>query len=252
MEIKGIVLVTPLMYQMIEGQEGFLTTNAITVVNDEEVFIYTGSSISEIKDGDKYVLPIKRIGPNIDDFEIDFNIACTFYNNKCNEKEREIIKNRENTIGPFKIQVEVCHRDKYREQMYPRMDLEELIDVLIANNVLLDGSPDHDEFLANKAEIRRLIKVKLQKLSVQDLKTYQKTFSPLGEEDDENGTMVNYAADEKILNFIIQHIHKAKTQQKLEELPLEELKQELVLANEKEDFERSTLIRDIIKKKKNE
>jgi len=61
--------------------------------------------------------------------------------------------------------------------------------------------------------------------------------------------MVNYAADEKIHNLINQQIQKFNPQKKLDEMSKEELQIELAVANEKQDFERSSEIVKIMKEK---
>lgn len=249
MIIKGKVLVNTLMFQMEIGQEGFLSTDAIMIVNNKEIFINTGMSISEVKMEDKHIIPIKRTGPNIDDFEIDLDIAISFYNNKCTEEERTSIMERKNSIGPFKVDTEKYHPERYREQLYPRMDMEELVNALVLNNTMLESTPGDEVYLGNTKVIRGLIKVRIQKLPLQELKMYQKTFLPLTEAEIEEGEMVNYAADEKIHNLINQQIQKFKVQKRLDEMSKEELQIELELANENQDFERSSEIVKIMRKK---
>jgi hypothetical protein len=249
MIIKGKVLVNTLMFQMEVGQEGFLSTDAIMIVNNEEIFINTGMSISEVKMEDKHIIPIKRTGPNIDDFEIDLDIAISFYNNKCTEEERTSIMERKNSIGPFKVDTEKYHPENYREQMYPRMDVEELANALAANNSMLENVPGDDVYIGNVKVIRRLIKEKIQKLSLQELKMFQKTFLPLTEEQIETGEMVNYAGDERIHQLINTKIQELKNQKQLGNMNREELETELALANENQDFERSIEIVKIMKEK---
>jgi hypothetical protein len=249
MIIKGRPLVNTLMFQMEVGQEGFLSTDAIMILNNKEIFINTGMSISEVKMEEKHVIPIKRIGPNEDDFEIDLDIVVSFYNNNCTEEERTVIMERKNSIGPFEVDSERYHPEFYREQTYPRMDLEELIDALAGNNSMLQSVPDDEVFIGNVRVIRKLIKEKIQKLPIQELKKFQKTFIPLTEEQKETGGMVNYAEDEKIHQLINTKIQELKTQKQLKDMNREELEAELVLANEEQKFERSIEIVKIMKGK---
>lgn len=245
-------MVSPLMSQMEIGQTGYIHTNAITVINGDEVFININSGISETKRGGKYLIPIKRIGPGIEDFEIDFNVAYYFFNNNVSQEEREKLKKTNKFIGPYTIKSEIYRAGNYREQGYPRMDLDELMDALININQLLDEIPEHEVYTGDKKELRRLIKEKLNEMSAKELEYYIKSFSPLEEENSQNGEIINYLADESILKFIIERIKSIKTQQKLEDLPTEELKEKLKIANNNQNFELSAQIRDIINKKNNQ
>ena len=249
MKINGTVIVSPLMSQMEVGQNGFMLTEAVTVINGSEVFIDTNSSISEIKSEKKYVLPVKRAGPGEEDFEIDFNVAYYFFNNSVTQEAREKLKTRKNLIGPYPIKTEVYKTGDYRKQSYPRMDFDELTASLIDVNTLLEDLPDNEIALGDRKELRKLIKAKLTELPIKELEYYIKCFSPVSDEDNQNGEIVNYLADERILNFIMERIQSSKAQQKLEEMSREELEKELSTATQNEDFERSMYIQDIIKKK---
>lgn len=249
MKIKGTVIVSTLMSQMEVGQTGYMLTEAITVINGEEVFIDINSSVSETKSEKKYVLPVKRTGPGKDEFEIDFNVAYYFFNNNISPEERERLKAAKNLIGPYPIETEIYKSGNYRQQSYPRMDLDELTSSLIDVNTLLDDLPENEIAIGDRKELRKLIKTKLMELPIKELEYYKRCFSPLDEEESQNGDMVNYLADEKLLNFIIERIRNFKMQQKLEEMSKEELEKELATANQQEDFERSSYIRDMIKKK---
>jgi len=247
MKLNGILLVSPLMSQMNIGQMGYLTTDAITVINNCEMFINTGKNVSQIKDTNtKHVIPIIRTGPGKEDFTLEFYIATNFINNEMDEKTQERYKENPNIIGPFVPDgVEVYQALDYRKQLYPRMDLMELMNELVLTNENLRDLPDNEI----KKYLRRLIKEKLKNLSLKELEVYQKTFGPLSEEESENGEIINYVEDSGIVNYIIQLIEKAKAHKEIEDMSKEELKKELLLANDNEDFERSGYIRDLLEKK---
>lgn len=251
MKINGIILVSPLMSQMSVGQSGFLTTEAITVMNNREIFINTGKSISQIKTPNTgYVIPITRTGGGKEDFEISFNIAINFFNNEVNEEVKMKYKENSNLIGPFPIESEVYQALDYREQLYPRMDLRELTDDLVLTNQYLQETPDNEVYLEDKKRLRIFIKQKLKKLSLRELEMCQKDFEPLSEKESEGGEIINYIEDKGIVNFILQQIQNLKAQQGLEEMSVKDLEKELETANGNEDFERSTLILQIMTIKK--
>ncbi len=239
------------MSQMSVGQSGFLIAEAITVMNNCEIFVNTGKSISQIKNKEtNYVIPITRTGEGKEDFEINFDIAQSFINNEVDEGIKEKYKENQNMIGPFAINSEVYQALDYREQVYPRMDLTELIDDLVLTNQYLEGLPESEIYLEDKKHLRRYIKEKFRKSSLRELELYQKTFGPLSVEESEDGEIKNYAEDKGILNTIMHQIQKLKAQQTLEEMSVKDLESELEKANSNEDFEKSTLILQIMTIKK--
>lgn len=250
MKINGKLLVNPIMSQMDVGQEGYLVAEAIIIVNNEEVYIKTDSSIAENNDGEKYIIPIKRVGPGTEDFEIDFNIAFRFLNNVCNESEKMKIKEVQTVIGPFTIQTEVYRISNYKEQIYPRMSLESLIESFAANNQLIQTGEGSEKMKENIIDLRKRIITKLKELPLERLRNYENEFAPLDEEESEDGEMINYAEDEGIHSCIALQMKKLKSQRKLEDMSLTELETELAIATERQEFEKSCSIRDAIKKKK--
>ncbi len=239
------------MSQMEVGQTGYLSTDAIAIMNNCEVFINTGSSISQIKNPDtKHTLPITRTGLGKTDFEIDFYTTSYFFNNEVDEETEEKYKKNPRYIGPFPIEVEIYRALSYREQLYPRMDLSELISDLVLTNQYIEDMPDNEVYLEDKKQLRILIKEKLKTVSIKELEIYQKTFEPFSEEESDGGAIKNYAEDRGIVNRIIQYKQILKAQQGLEEMSVEELKKELEISNSNEDFERSTLILQIMNIKK--
>jgi len=250
MEIKGVIIVSSLMSQMEVGQTGYLTTEAITIMNGCEMFINTGSSISQVKNKTTlHTLPITRTGPGKEDFEIDFHISQYFINNEVDEETKKKYQLNPKLIGPFPIEVEIYRALSYREQLYPRMDLTELIEDLILTNQYLETSPDNEIYIEDKKVLRNFIREKLKEVDLDTLIIYQKTFSPLSEEESQDGEMVNYAEDEKILKFVIRRMEELQINQQLERMSLEKLHRELELSNRNEDFERSGILRDIIRQK---
>ncbi len=250
MKINGKLLVNPIMSQMQEGQEGFLVAEAIIIVNSEEVYINTASSIAENNDGEKYIIPIKKIGPGPEDFEIDFNIAFRFLNNVCNKNEEMKIKEVQTVIGPFKIQTEVYKISNYKEQVYPRMTLELLIDSFAVNKELIENDQGSEKTEENVIDLRKRIIAKLKELPLEKLKIYEDMFAPLNEEDSEDGEIINYIEDEGIDSCVELLIKKFKSQRKWEDLSLAELQTELSIATERQEFEKSCSIRDVINKKR--
>lgn len=250
MKIKGIILVSPVMSQMIVGQSGFLASDAIIVVNNREVFINTGKSISQIKNAEtNYTIPITRIGPEKEEFEINFDIALNFFNNEMDEETKEKYKENSKLIGPFPINAELYQALNYREQLYPRMDLIELMNDLILTNQYLQEATENEIYIEDKKQLRKFIKKKLEHLSLKELETYKKTFGPLSEEESQDGEIINFLEDSKIVDFIVQLMQEIKEHKELKDMSKKELDIELLLANGKEDFERSSIIRDIISNK---
>src|SRR3989338_3013535 len=122
MKINGIMLVSPLMYQMEVGKTGYLSIDGIIPTGDE-VFFHTMSSVSSKKNAE-HIIPIKRIGTGKDEFEIDLNVAFYFYNRNLNSKKKQNLKKDPYIIGPFPIATEMFLQDNYRKQTYPRMDID--------------------------------------------------------------------------------------------------------------------------------
>lgn len=250
MELKGKILIAPAMCQMNEKETGFLSTDAIMVVNGKGVYINTGKCIAETKI-DPFILPIKRTGPGAEDFEIDFNIPTDFFNNRFtpDELQEELEKWGSNMIGPFNIEMVLYKSSSYRETIYPRMDLDGLIETLVVNNGLLRNEPNDEIYLGNTKALREIIKDKLQELPFPELEKYQKTFSPLTAE--EGGEqLANFAEDEEILYFINEKIGNLQTQERLHKMTVKELETELVIAIQKEKYEYASEIRNTLTIKK--
>lgn len=248
MKINGVMLTSPLMSEMEVGQQGYLNVEAIILVDNNKVFIDTRYGTAETEDNEIYIVPIKRIGPGEDDFEINFDITCFFCNRKLNGKKRTNLENDEYILGPYPIDTEAKKDAEYRTQNYPRMNMEELIDSLIGINQRYQEGYETDIALGDKDVLRVLIQKKLDKLSLSALKDYEKQFSPITEKQSESG-FINYVADEYVLDFIIQKIKKLKTQQKLEDRPIEELREEMARLLENQEFEKASTYRDIIIRK---
>ncbi len=247
MKTTGRILISPLMSQMQVGQSGFLHADAIIVV-DNKIFIDTSFSVLEVKN-DKHLLPIKKIGIGKEDYEIDFNVTHYFCNIKLNKKEIEDLKNG-SIVGPYNIEIEIYTPLKYQEQIYPRMDLEGLIDVFVANNMLIESEEETESSLNDKKKLKQLIIEKLKILSLATLKTYENIFSPLSIEDSNDGEIINYAEDRDICTFITRLIQRLKSQQKLKDLTIPELETELKISDTNEDYERSSHIAELINIKK--
>lgn len=253
MKTKGVMLVNRIMSEMEPGQKGFLHIDAIILI-DNRLYIDTSYSVLEVTDKTMHLLKIVRTGPGKEDFEIDFNIIYYFYNQKFNENEIKDLENDDNIIGPYKIDMEINKPSNYRQQLYPRMDLDELIDALSAVNILIENADielDKERkkiWIGDKKDLRELIKEKLDGVSLSELKEYKKIFEPVEEID--NSDMLNYDEDKYILEFIVQKINKMKGQQTLEDLSISELEEELEIANSTQNFEHSATIVKIIQKKK--
>jgi hypothetical protein len=244
MEIKGTIIITPLMSEMEVGQKGYLTTDAIVVINGNMVFIGTGYSISELKQ-DKYAIPIGRTGSGDEDYEIDFHIARSFFNTKVNKEDIQKIIDSKNFIGPYEVATEIEQLSNYREQCYPRMDLAELLNSLGEINELLGEDAESEIYKKDRAKLRKLIKGKLSNLPLEVLQNYEKTFSPLDDEESDGGREVNYFADEVILRFVKEKIEILM----LEEMEVPELIIEETNAARDLDFEKAGYIRKIIDRK---
>ena len=85
---------------------------------------------------------------------------------------------------------------------------------------------------------------------MEKLKIYEDMFAPLNEEDSEDGEIINYIEDEGIDSCVELLIKKFKSQRKWEDLSLAELQTELSIATERQEFEKSCSIRDVINKKR--
>jgi len=250
MKTKGTIIVTPLMSDMKEGQKGYLTTDAIVVINGNMVVIATGYSISEIKQ-DKYVLPIERTGTGNEDYEIDFNVARTFFNTNMSEEEIQKLKDSPNFIGPYPIVTEIVQPLNYREQAYPRMDLYELLEAFLQINQSLEDNPDNEMYMGDKKTLRKLIKGKLKELSLEEIRNYQNYFAPLNKEESNDGEIVNYAEDENIMNFVQSRIEELEQEGiRYEKMSIDELEKEKIKATNESKFELAGRIRDIIILKK--
>ncbi|MEI6673008.1 MAG: hypothetical protein WCL02_06915 [bacterium] len=253
MKTKGVILVNPIMSEMEPGQKGFLHIDAIILI-DNRLYIDTSYSVLEVTDTTMHRLEISRTGPGKEDFEIDFNIIYYFYNQKFNENEIKDLENDENIIGPYKIDIEIHKPSNYRNQLYPRMDLDELIDALTAINILIENADEDTDkerkktWTGDKKELRELIKQKLDVLLLPELKEYEKIFEPVEEID--TNEMKNYDEDKYILEFIVQKVKQLKGQKTLEDMSIKELEEELQIANSIQNFEHSATIVKIIQKKK--
>lgn len=250
MEIKGVLIVNPLMSQMEVGQTGFLDVEAITL-SDNEIFIDTSYSISEIEEKEKYRIQIKRIGPGKEDFEIDFNTSYDFCNCKLSKEDKEDFAKDSNVIGPFQVITEIYKPNDYHEQLFPRLSLDRLLEALVIINTSLRENPDSERDLRDKEKLRELIKKKLSKCTLDEIKSWKKTFAEFTEEESENGKVFNALADEEILNFINKKINDLKTQQKLDDLSLQELEAEKKRLLENQQYEKAAVYRDAINRKSN-
>ena len=245
MKIKGIIMVNTLMFQMENGQEGYLSAAAVTII-DNNLFIDINGSISATKNTERsHIIPIKRTGPGKEDFEIDFNITSYFYHEKLDQQKEKAIKGSENMIGPYPVTTEVYKQSKYRDQLYPRMDLNELFECFVQINQVLDVSPEEKSSLDDRKALRKCIKAKLSEMNFDELKEHEKNFSVLNEEESEGGTIINFLADENILNFIVNKLKDRK----LEDMSMEELKTELVTAQQEENWNRAKEVSEMIGQK---
>ena len=250
MKIKGKIVVTPLMSEMKVGQKGYLTTDAILVINGDMVFITEGYSISEIKDG-KYVLPIERIGPEKEDFEIDFFISRTFFNTQVSEEELQKLKENKNLIGPYEVTTEIEQPFNYRTQAYPRMDLFELLQNFIEINKAIQDYPHEEKYVGDKKTLRELITEKLKKLPLAELRTYDTYFLPVSQEEEDNG-VVSYVEDKKLANVVENQINTLLgTEDVFKNMSIKELDTEMKAASTAGNYELSAHLRDLISNKTN-
>jgi len=250
MKIKGIVIVSPLMFQMEPGQKAFLDSNAAIFINNE-LFIDTRYSISTIKDDERdYIIPIERVGSGKEDFEIDFNISYSLYNQKFSEKKKKHILQNEYIIGPYKVETEIYQPTNYQKQTYPRMDLDDLIDSFSSINELLEDYPQYETYLDDKKVLRNLIIEKFKESPLIVLKKYERYFLPIIKEEQKNGE-VSYVADKKIADFIFKQI-EILTQMEgiMEIMSIEELTTEMNRLLKEENYMGAALYRDAINKKK--
>ncbi len=246
MKIDGVLIVNRLMYQMEVGQKGLLDVDAITL-SDDEIFIDTSYSISEEEETEKYRIQIERTGEGKEDFAINFNTVYDFCNCKLDEKDKEDLKKDPNVIGPYKVKTEILKPKNYCKQIFPRLNLDGLLKALI----IVNDSPNSDTYLEDKSTLRKLIKEKLSKLTLDDLKKLKKTFSEYTEEEIITEGGVNLLADEEILKFINKKIDDFKTQQKLDDLSLQELEAEKKRLLENQQYEKAAVYRDAINRKSN-
>ncbi len=248
MEINGVIIVTPLMSEMEVGQSGYLTTDAIVVVNKSKLFIAIGYSISEIK-SEKYRIPITRTGPGKEDYKIDFNITALFYNSYLNEEEFQAAAESNKFIGPYNVQTEIYRPLEYCEQQYPRMDLLELIKEFgEVKNTLLE-IPDDKKAQEDIKELRKFLKMKFMELSLKELRLYEISFDPLSEEMSEGGEIINYIEDKKMSQFIHKLIEDLEEHIELQDLPVDELEKRKKTATDNSNFELAGKIHNIIIKK---
>jgi len=203
MKVKGTILVgkSHPMRDMKEGEKGYLDWEAIVLADDNEIFIDTIMGVSPTKDG-THRLWIKRIGPGEDDFEIDITTISHFSNRKMTPKEKEELKSK-GIIGPIMVDIEQYDPEDYRKQLYPRMDLSELIEELADVNDSLENNSSDNELLADKEELKRLVKKSLCELSSEELKRYKIIFSPVDKEG-----IINLNEDDDIEDFIENRINE--------------------------------------------
>lgn len=246
MEIKGTIMVSPLMFQMEVGQESFLHSSAMILI-EGSLFIDTRYGVSILKNYEKnYIFPIKRTGDGIDDFEIDFNVIFFLYNQKLTEKEMDFIQNDPYIIGPYEVKTEIYQPLQYREQTYPRMDLDELMESFTTINQYLESLPDDIKYLGDKKTLKRLIQEKLGNMPIDQLQNLEKDFEEIPEEENENGNFKNFWADEEILYFIRKKIAEAKN---FSTMTIEELENEKSEAINSGNYELAAEIQAIIDKK---
>lgn len=244
MEINGIVMVNTLMHQMQVGETRFLPAGAF-IISEHEVFIRTNSNVSPLKDKD-YIVPIKRIGTGEEDFAIDFFIACYFFKQQLTEEEKNTLKNNPRIIGPYPIETEVYKPFDYRVQSYPRMDIGELMEALVEINQYILDTKQNEVYIEDRKTLRMLIKRKLQDISIDQLQNFEKDFEEIPEEENENGNLINFCADEEILHFIKKRIAEAKN---FSTMTIEELEEEKRKAISTADYELAGKIQAIINKK---
>jgi len=245
MKINGIIIVMPLMSEMKVGQKGYLTTEAVLIVNTTKIFISTRYDISEIRDG-KYLIPITRTGEGKEDYEIDFSVTTTFYNTQFSEKDFKSVKENSNYIGPYDIQTEIDQPLNYREQKYPRMDLLELVGEFLTIKETLRDTPNETIALEDQKIIRRLLKEKMKELMLSELKKYETSFDILNEEESKNGEIFNYIEDVSMANFIHNRIETLKLEQNPEDMSVQELEVLQKQAIKKEDYEKGRYYQNLI------
>lgn len=260
MKITGKVMVSKLMFQMgyneetKKGEKGFLTHTAITLA-EKEIYINTKGTFSPTKNED-HVIPIERIGKGKDDFAIDMNLPLNFYNKILDAEQKDALAKDPYIIGPFAIETELYDENDYRKQTYPRMDMAQLIGTFAAVNeqIAINGDSEYlnKHLVEDRKALKRLIKEKLlQEKEIDNLKLYEKQFSPFNEEEEsKNEGFPNYIADEEILNGIrtlIEEYEKGHEERKaLEIMGIPELKKEMKKAKEEEDYQKMAHIRDLI------
>lgn len=252
MNIKGTIMLNTLMFQMEIEQEGYLSKESV-IFTDNQVWIDTSGIVTATKEIDVFhVIPIKRTGPEKEDFEIDFNIAFCFYNQKLEVSEIEEIKKNQYMIGPYEVSSEVYKQSNYQNQIYPRMDIIELMNALVNTNKALESAPTDKDLLGDRKVLRGLIKNKISGFSIETLKCYEKYFTSFNEEESNEGEFKNYSADEKLLDFTQKLITTKEAHLCFEDMPVEELRIHMETAKSEEAWERVSHINNLIKKKTGE
>lgn len=252
MKIKGSIMLNTLMFQMEIEQEGYLSKESI-IFSDNQVWIDASGIVTTTKEIEAlHVIPIKRTGPGKEDFEIDFNIAFCFYNQKLEENEVEEIKKNKYMIGPYSIPSEMYKQSNYQNQTYPRLDIIELMNALVNTNKGLEVVSTDKDLLDDKKILRRLIKDKLSELGIETLKSYRKYFTSFSEEESNGGEFKNYSADEKLLKFTQNLITTKEAHLCFEDMSVEELRIHMETAKQEEAWERVSHISNLIIKKSGE
>lgn len=252
MEIIGPIIVRPLMCEMKVGEKAFLDLDAVSLINDK-IFINTSYAISKNKNAAKNkLIPVERTGPELTDFKVDVNVTATWINQEFTETEVTSFCSDKYVIGPFDVVIEKLESDKYRTQIYPRMDYDELTNTLIViNQSMGDSFKDSAEDDEDRNELRRLIKEKLEHFSLIELEDELFHFLPIPEGQDDNGEIVNYMDDEDVAMFIREKIKDLKAKRTLEDMTVPELEEEFALANDKEDYIYAGKVDAVLKNRKN-
>jgi len=250
------ILVHKPMNDMVVGEKGFFDGDGIYLIYGK-CYIDTNFSVSP-KKSDIHTVPIERTGPEKGEFELDFFTIEVFYPKFTTQQIHNML-NDNAVMCVEDVEIEIHDPVNYRTKMFPRMDWEQLMENLIANNEVLEVKPDDKDSIDDKQAMRECIKKKLSEYDVAELKIHEKEFTEPTPEEKAEGR-VNFIADENILRYIKKRIamleeenplQKVKTKEVtkdkvLKDMSMDELDTALELSKVTEDFERSALIRDEI------
>ena len=248
------ILVNKPMNNMVVGEKGFFDGDGIYLINGK-CYVDTNFSVSP-KKSDIHTVPIERIGPEKGDFELDFFTIEIFYPKFTTRQIHDILDD-DAVMLVEDVEIEVYDSLHYRTKMFPRMDWEQLIENLIANNEVLEVKPDDKTSIEDKQGLRECIKKKLSECDIAELKIHEQEFTGPTPEEKAEGR-VNFVADENILRYIIKRIAileekevKVKTTEvvkdtTLKSMSMDELITALADSKAAEEYERSALIRDEI------